>query len=122
MIYIVNIAFTSPGKPLGLGTISIQSDLYLSDRIKRYQDLFAELSIEVSDQKKEKNKAFDRYIRDEIKANNIQSLWDHERMKELFTLLNVEIGKRLEGKNTYMSIQAREFRDRPVLPLASEVK
>jgi len=110
------------GKPLGLGTINIQSDLYLSDRIKRYQDLFAELSLEVSGHKKEKIEAFDRYIRDEIKANNIQSLWEHERMKELSTLLNVEIGKKLEDKNTYMSIQAREFRNRPVLPLASEVK
>jgi len=36
--------------------------------------------------------------------------------------LNVQTGIHLEEKNTYMSIQAKEFRDRPVLPLASEVK
>lgn len=110
------------GKPLGLGTIHIQSDLYLSDRKKRYQHLFAERSLELSDKKEGLIDEFDRYIRENIGANDIQNLWEHARMKELSTLLNVQTGIHLEEKNTYMSIQAKEFRDRPVLPLASEVK
>jgi hypothetical protein len=110
------------GKPLGLGTIHIQSDLYLSDRKKRYQLLFAERSLELSDKKEGLIDEFDRYIRENIGANDIHNLWEHARMKELSTLLNVQTGIHLEEKNTYMSIQAKEFRNRPVLPLASEVK
>ena len=53
-----------------------------------------------------------------------KSLWEIDRLKELFVMLNVEIGRDLEknGLIRYMSIIGQnEFKDRPVLPLASSI-
>ena len=111
------------GKPLGLGSVQIQSDLRLSKRKKRYQDLYADWSPDKSDKKENFKQAFAHHILQKIGAKNIQSLWDIDRMRELAIIMNFEKGKQLENKNSYMNITpVNDFKTRPVLPLASCVK
>jgi hypothetical protein len=74
------------GKPLGLGSVKINSNLYLSDRQKRYQDFFAEWNnLGEAKQMKEFKKAFEMYI-----LKNETSLWETERLKELKAMLDFD--------------------------------
>jgi len=118
------------GKPLGLGSVEITPKLYLSDRKKRYSDLFAEWGndIPVSDDIDDFKTAFKDYVLNKIGEQH-KSLWDTERLKELKLMLNYEMGKGLESKDKtrYMEIERKihgqkpenEFKPRPILPKPS---
>lgn len=110
------------GKPLGLGSVCIAAHLHLSDRKKRYKDLFAEWEKTKSSYKDKEcyKQKFTEHLVQKIKEGN--ELWRTVRMRELSTILNFQLGKQLEkrGKTRYMTIAAKEFKKRKVLPPASD--
>jgi len=113
------------GKPLGLGSVKIKPQLYLSDRSKRYSDLLVEwdgLSEENAKIAKIK-KEFEDYVLKNLNEK-LPSLWDNTRMKEFRIMLNFD--KKPENEKTrYMLIKndkdENEFKYRNVLPKPSEV-
>ena len=110
------------GKPLGLGSVTIKTRLYLSDRQQRYADLFCEWNnvIPESDAVQEKIEAFESYLRREIGHEG--SLWETERLQELRIMLNYQEGLKRQMKNSYMKIEPNnQFKNRPVLPKPSNV-
>ena len=116
------------GKPLGLGSIKITPKLYLSNRQERYRDFFAEWDNKIQPENyeaiNEYKQKFERFVMEKLGESIDKSLWEIDRLKELFVMLNVEIGRDLEknGLIRYMSIIGQnEFKDRPVLPLASSI-
>jgi len=108
------------GKPLGLGSVRITPNLYLSDRNKRYSDLFAEWDRleEKSNEISEFKKAFEKYVLDKLGESNKSSLWEIDRMKELKTMLDFN-NKPPDDKTDYLPLQ--EFKKRKVLPKPSEI-
>lgn len=113
------------GKPLGLGSVKIRPKLYLSDRQKRYKSFFEELNNPLLESKKiiDFKNTFEKYI---ISITHYISIWNSERIKEFYHLLNFEKGKKLEseGKTRYMEMKSEndnEFKQRPVLPLPSDM-
>lgn len=120
------------GKPLGLGSIKITPTLHLSDREKRYSELFAEWSEnnkEIDDNNLTINTFKDKfanYILKQLYGENNEytreNLWDEERMKELARLLDWR-NKPGNDETRYMTIQpVNEFKNRPVLPRPTNVK
>lgn len=115
------------GKPLGLGSIKITPRLYISDRKNRYEKLFSEWnnSIEASDKVKidALKNSFEDYVLEKIGETSADTLWKTERLKELLTMLDYNKGTELEKSNkiSYMSIQRKEFTERFVLPLPTQV-
>ncbi len=121
------------GKPLGLGSIRIKPVLYLSNRFQRYLDLFAEWDSKVTPSSDAHLKSikyeFERYILDELTRRklvegDIECLWEVDRLRELMVMLNLNIGKQLEGIGAldYMTIEPRnEFKNRYVLPSPSHI-
>ncbi|QSZ28051.1 TIGR03986 family CRISPR-associated RAMP protein [Aceticella autotrophica] len=136
------------GKPLGLGSIEIKPALSLIDKKERYTSLFKgdrwNLGIK-SAEKDDYKKAFEKYILKNIShkdRNNINSLWDTPRLKQLKAMLNwnnTEIPDWLK-KTRYMMIECphkdpdydclcsdskhdkcNEYKDRPVLPKPEKV-
>ena len=115
------------GKPLGLGSIKITPKLFISDRKDRYNNLSSEWNnaIEASDKTttdKLKN-SFEKYVLKQIDKISASKLWETERLKELLTMLAYKKGNELEKSNkiSYMSIQRKEFTERFVLPLPTQV-
>ncbi|HHL33108.1 MAG TPA: TIGR03986 family CRISPR-associated RAMP protein [Desulfobulbaceae bacterium] len=110
------------GKPLGLGSVCIAAHLHLSGRKKRYKDLFAEWEKTKSSYKDKEcyKQKFTEHLVQKIKEGN--ELWRTVRMRELSTILNFQLGKQLEkrGETRYMTIAAKEFKKRKVLPPASD--
>ncbi|MCX9011181.1 MAG: TIGR03986 family CRISPR-associated RAMP protein [Candidatus Methanoperedens sp.] len=118
------------GKPLGLGSVKINPELFIIDREKRYSALFdnfgwvlAETKINEEDTKKI-TAAFEEHIlknMDSRDRGNASSLWDTYRLKQLKLLLDIERGKNLEvsGKTEYMNL--KDFRYRNVLPVSEKV-
>jgi len=110
------------GKPLGLGSIRISPKLFLSERKERYSSLMAEWELPESQKVAEMKSSFKKFIGQTIMGDENQSFWEIPRMKELKTILELELGTRLEQKNEYMTItQGNEFKNRPILPLPSKV-
>ncbi|BCB96585.1 CRISPR-associated RAMP family protein [Dissulfurispira thermophila] len=104
------------GKPLGLGSVEIKPTLYISDREKRYKDLFSEWAgIEKSADNNKFKKAFEDYMHNNEKK---QSLWEVSRLKELKQMLDIK-SKPDNSKTTYMVVD--EFRKRKVLPKPTDV-
>jgi hypothetical protein len=116
------------GKPIGLGSVEITPFLLLSHRKKRYEDVFFEWENEPdkSDKIPEFKRVFADYVLKQIGEKNKNNLWDLDRMQELATMLNFEIGKGLDDKKEirYMEIEGpkdNEFKNRPILPFPSRV-
>ncbi|GAK59335.1 hypothetical protein U27_06319 [Candidatus Vecturithrix granuli] len=109
------------GKPLGLGSVKIIPKLFLSDRKQRYSDFLAEFDLQESQQQIPKFKQkFELHICEALREQNVHTLWDVKRLKELRTMLDFEKGVELEKqeKIRYMQITPQnEFKDRPVLPM-----
>ncbi|GER94314.1 TIGR03986 family CRISPR-associated RAMP protein [hot springs metagenome] len=104
------------GKPLGLGSVEIKPTLYISNREKRYKDLFSEWAgIEKSADNNKFKKAFEDYMHNNEKK---QSLWEVSRLKELKQMLDIK-SKPDNSKTTYMVVD--EFRKRKVLPKPTDV-
>lgn len=119
------------GKPLGLGSIHIRPRLYLSNRKERYTSLFAEVALPESEAIAELKQKFEVHICEALNENNVRSLWELERLKELRAMLDFEKGNSLErqGKIRYMEIERQtgakkenEFKNRQVLPLPTQIK
>lgn len=121
------------GKPLGLGSVEVKPKLFLSNRAERYKNLFAEWEIpeSISDKPGDdiagfKNK-FERYVLTTVKPTETNlDLWEVDRMKELKTMLCLDIGQKLDKnrKIRYMQIEGNngnEFKNRNVLPKPIEV-
>lgn len=125
------------GKPLGLGSIEIKPELVLIDRKKSYKSFSKDNSFETGEEKisdfKEYKKKFEEDVLRKMKeaddkgANNISSLWNHPRLKELKVMLDWK--NKPENKYTdYMQIEKKnpdntkfnEYRLRPILDKPSE--
>lgn len=113
------------GKPLGLGTIKINSKVYISNRKARYSTLFDNCNWSLAENEvndkgiKEIISSFEERILQNIsdaEKGNATSLWETYRLKQLSLLLNVEKGNKFEkdGKIDYMHL--KEFGSRNVLP------
>ncbi len=115
------------GKPIGLGSVHIKPALHLSDRKKRYENLFFEWENDPESVKDLSGfiQAFETYVKSQ-NGETSDNLWNTNRLKELKTMLNFETGVALEkaDKIRYMEIEGKgnnEFKNRPVLPLPSRV-
>lgn len=110
------------GKPLGLGSIKITPTLYLSDRQRRYRELFTEWDglANANDRIKALKSAFEEYIlnKNKLGEKGKNSLWELERLKELKIMLDWK-NKPDNSKTQYLKLE--EFRKRLVLPGPSEV-
>ncbi len=119
------------GKPYGLGSVKIRADLVLVDRTKRYSKLFDGENWSLSEKKGESSidtykKAFEDYVLSSIGKKELKSLWDHERMKELKSMLmfgNCNHEEWLE-QTRYLKggTVDSEYKDRRVLPKPGEVR
>lgn len=115
------------GKPVGLGSIRITPKLHLSDRSKRYSDLFAEWSSRPETVPVEPYlEQFYSYITGKQGVNSTR-FWRSERMKELQKMMTVR-HKIRPDELKYQQIELRqngerinEYRDRPVLPRPTDV-
>jgi CRISPR-associated protein (TIGR03986 family) len=114
------------GKPLGLGSVKITPKLYLSDRKRRYTDLFAEwdgLNDETNRITEFKDE-FEKYVLDKLRNSgaiqeNINSLWNIERMQQLKAMLDFD-NKPNDDETDYLPLD--EFKERKVLPKPNEIK
>jgi CRISPR-associated protein (TIGR03986 family) len=121
------------GKPLGLGSIEIETSVLLSDRNSvsgRYTKLFSDNSWhlgnkDAGDEIKGWISEFEKYVLDIIKPpNNNGKLWDTERMIKLKKMLDFGNAQKQNWneKTRYMRITPmNEFKDRRVLPEPEEM-
>lgn len=116
------------GKPLGLGSIHISPILHLSNRKNRYTAIDSEWTSELPESTEEeinighfKNK-FASYILNAlgISGSTWNDLWKVDRLNELKIMLDYD-HKPDYNKTKYMSMQNKDFRNRPVLPKPSDV-
>ncbi len=115
------------GKPLGLGSIRINISLLLSDREKRYKELFAEWDTAVEKSEKsgidEFRNEFARFI---LQATGekapgsepCEQLWSIERMRQLRRMLDFT-NRPSDEKTKYMELG--EFKERKILPSPTEI-
>ncbi|MHB1645396.1 MAG: TIGR03986 family type III CRISPR-associated RAMP protein [bacterium] len=116
------------GKPLGLGSIRINAKLYLSDRQKRYKDLFDEWNglQEKSGEIKNIKSKFEQFILKELDngTGKYKSLWDTERLKEFARMLDFS-NKPNKEKVSYMkldmNLKLNEFKNRNGLPKPTKI-
>ncbi len=107
------------GKPLGLGSIRIKPRLYISDRTKRYTELFYEWNEPMkSVDTNEFKKAFENYILEKLGEKQLNSLWNHQRMKKLMIMLDFS---KKPDKNYIEYLPLQEFRKRKILPEPEQV-
>ena len=107
------------GKPLGLGTIAISPKLLISDRKKRYTQLFSDLNWELAlreTESKQFKEAFEKYVLKIVdKDGNLPSLWGHKRLKQLATILNWNNTKQSNWPQKTRYLEREEFEKRPIL-------
>lgn len=111
------------GKPLGLGSLDVKPELYLSNRQERYTALFAEWTAPVQSEGATYKDDFQHFILKAI-GENLKDLWQVPRLRELKTMLDYQKGTELDSKHqvSHMTITPQnEFKKRPVLPAASKV-
>ncbi len=111
------------GKPVGLGSIKITPELFISNRKERYKKLFSEWDeISKTTKKTEKlKKDFEEFILEKI-DDDVQFLWETKRLKELRRMLDFE--KKPDDEETkYMEFGRKPngFTDRRVLPRPTEI-
>jgi len=110
-------------KPLGLGSIHIRPELFISDRQKRYSDLFYEW--QTNDMKQNPcdfyKEHFEKYILAQLDITHLNSLWETERLQVLKIMLDFQRGLSMEetGQTEYMAIipqtGVNEFKNRLIL-------
>lgn len=116
------------GKPLGLGSVKITPTLHLSNREKRYSELFEEWSEKLNESKEDgkalndlKDKFADyilKQLNGDNKKYNSKDLWNVDRMSEFKRMLDWD-KKPSHDKIKYMGLP--EFKNRLVLPKPSDV-
>ncbi|MEI6044744.1 MAG: TIGR03986 family CRISPR-associated RAMP protein [Chloroflexota bacterium] len=113
-------------KPLGLGSVRLEARLYLTDRVKRYRQLFGAsgwqtMTEEAKPEKLETcHQAFGQWL---LGNPDPEALWEEPRLQELRAMLTYE-GSPDYGRTTYMLIdqpgpnntRINEYKDRPILP------
>ncbi len=107
-------------KPLGLGSVRINANLILSNRINRYKNLFAEWD-GVQDKNvniKDFTSKFEKCILNRI-GEQKGSLWETERLEQLKKMLDFE--HKPDSKDiVYMALE--QFKNREILPKPSNIK
>jgi CRISPR-associated protein (TIGR03986 family) len=105
-------------KPLGFGSIRINSKLYVSDRENRYKNLFAEWDglEEKVDKIGDLKLEFEKYILEKLKETK-NSLWETERLKELAKML--DFVNKPNNNTSYMEL--KQFKNRNILPKPKDV-
>src|SRR5690606_15992119 len=105
-------------------TIEIKSELVLTNRVKRYQSLFQNDDWNLGIEKADKSKFitdFENYVLQQLKIENVKTLWELNRLKELKTMLNWENTKKSNWNQLVNYIDnLKEFRERKVLPTVTE--
>lgn len=114
------------GKPLGLGTVKIKPQLFVTNRRERYMQLFQDDGWNTSAKKIDMQKFendFERYILSFLKtdSNKLSSIWDHDRMIHLKKMLNWRNTKVKGWHEATQYMRPEEFRNRNVLPRPTEV-
>jgi CRISPR-associated protein (TIGR03986 family) len=126
------------GKPLGMGAVTIDYELYLSDRHKRYLDLFNEAAWEQSEtvinleQEKFLVKAFEDFMlapstgisSEDCKrpdGGKAYKLNQTQRIEMLLAILRFGDHAPSSDQTRYMTIEAEEYKKRPVLPTPLQV-
>lgn len=125
------------GKPLGMGAVKIDYELHLSDRTSRYSNLFdgtkwktgEEDQSQTPKKEEESVKAFEKYILDWICCQDYPKDRNREQLQHLNQLPRIEMllamlrcDKTPETEDTrYMTIEAKEYQNRPVLPTPLDV-
>jgi CRISPR-associated protein (TIGR03986 family) len=123
------------GKPLGMGAVKIDYELYLSDRTERYKKLFdgnlwhtAERN-NTNTEEADCVKAFENFILDQTKGisedehpegRRATSLKEVPRIEMLLAMLRCDL-KLDEEQTRYMTIEKKEYVNRPVLPTSLQV-
>lgn len=123
------------GKPLGMGAVKIEHQLCLSDRHKRYNKLFDSTQWETAENydtaKKQKEivEAFEAFMldaktgiseEDHPKGRRATCLKEVPRIEMLLAMLICDTPPTAEDTR-YMTIDAKEYVDRPVLPTPFQV-
>jgi CRISPR-associated protein (TIGR03986 family) len=138
LLFVINLPGTcrhklGMGKPLGLGSVEISSQLALSDRESRYRELFCDIGWSLPQKQKRSDEiilSFENFVLSGMSASDkdgAQRLWDTQRMKMLKTMLDWNNTQKAgwNGKTRYMEIErgktatkrgTNEYKGRPVLP------
>lgn len=109
------------GKPLGMGAVKIESQLYLSQRKDRYQTLFAQDNWCLADNldpDPDYSGYFENYILERLKQPG--KFADIERIKMLLEMLkwHDNPSDNYLKQRRYMMIEpTNEYKDRPILPI-----
>jgi CRISPR-associated protein (TIGR03986 family) len=128
------------GKPLGMGAVKIDYDLHLSDRTSRYSNLFdgdqwktgQENQAETAKHEKDCVKAFEDFMFDPEKGisdkdrerpdkTKATSLKETRRIEMLLAMLRCDDKTPNADQTRYMTIEAKEYQNRPVLPTPLQV-
>ena len=117
------------GKPLGMGAVKIESELYLSDRHKRYTKLFNGKSWETGEtleNKPDYHRLFENYMLEQLQQTG--GFKEIPRIRMLLEILKWEenLSKKYLEQRRYMEIERQqpprigddenEYKQRPVLP------
>ncbi len=115
------------GKPLGLGSIHIKTELFLIDRIKRYSSLFKGLNwqqgLVKSDFNKFKND-FEKFMLDNItekERNNAEVLWDTPILKTLKLMLDWKNTNQKDWSKRTKYLDLNDFKNRRILKEPEEI-
>ena len=107
------------GKPLGMGSVKIKTDLCLDDRQKRYEKLFSSnntnwfCSANPVKETESFKLAFESFVLSQLEKSD-ETLGDQERIKTLLSMLSWD-NRPASNKIEYME-DLKKFRYRPVLP------
>jgi CRISPR-associated protein (TIGR03986 family) len=122
------------GKPLGMGAVKIEHELLLNNRQERYSQLFNNSQwltgeankIDTNSQSEACIKAFDKFITDNIHPDDHPEGYNAVKLDEIpriqMLLLMLRCDNPPSANNTrYMTIDAKEYVNRPVLPTPFQV-
>ena len=111
------------GKPLGLGSVKITPELYLSNRIERYSKLFGNnewyLGEEQIPDMKSYENAFAAYIMEKL-GEASSYLWENDRIKDLKLMLDLNNTKKADWIQKIRYMDVGKF-GRKVLPQVQDV-
>ncbi len=122
------------GKPLGMGGVKIEHELFLNARQERYSKLFnntqwltgEENQSDTTSKSEACINAFEKYITDNIHPDDHPEGYNATKLDEIpriqMLLLMLQCDNQLSANDTrYMTIDAKEYVNRPVLPTPFQV-
>jgi len=106
------------GKPIGLGSIRIDSKVYIQDAKNKYREIDFSKTILTSDESAElSKKAFETKVLSALQMS-IPSLWSHPRLKALHRMLDYE---NAPESTSVQYMELAEFKKRQILPTPENV-